>query len=336
MNTELQINIPAEHPNTSRDQNVIATEINIIKAQTNKILLSSAIEIGKRLKEAKQMIGHGNWEKWLETEVSYSQRTATNLMRIHDEYGLKLTENQIGKQLADLGYTQAVAMLKLDFEERENFIETHDIDAMTTRELDAAIAERNEVLKQKEALEERITNLIELSEKQSKELITTEAKLKAHEDTQKKLKKLQEDNAVLKQSLLEAKDQERPEEDDDAEEIADLEAKFLESNKQIDYLKKTLEAKQRELDEAPEEVEKIVEVTKTIEVVPESMQKEMDTLKAKLKASDTEVKYKATFEVIVSLFNDLVATLDKMKANDTETYEKYKNATNNLLERLRQ
>lgn len=40
---------------------VIAAEINTIKHQTEKILLVGAIEIGRRLKEAKDLLPYGEW-----------------------------------------------------------------------------------------------------------------------------------------------------------------------------------------------------------------------------------------------------------------------------------
>jgi hypothetical protein len=45
-----------------------------------KILLTNAIEIGRRLKEAKELVPHGEWGKWLEELVSYSQRMADKLI----------------------------------------------------------------------------------------------------------------------------------------------------------------------------------------------------------------------------------------------------------------
>lgn len=72
---------------TDRTPPVIAAEINTIKDQTGKILLAGAIEIGRRLREAKDLLPYGEWGKWLEESVSYSQKTAEKLMRIFDAYG---------------------------------------------------------------------------------------------------------------------------------------------------------------------------------------------------------------------------------------------------------
>ena len=50
----------------------IASEINFIKEQSGKMLLSNAVEIGRRLTETKELVPHGEWRKWLTESVSYS------------------------------------------------------------------------------------------------------------------------------------------------------------------------------------------------------------------------------------------------------------------------
>lgn len=72
---------------TVRDGDIIAAEINVIKENANRVLIASAIEIGKRLVEAKSLLEHGQWMKWLEEKVDYSQSTANNLMKLYQEYG---------------------------------------------------------------------------------------------------------------------------------------------------------------------------------------------------------------------------------------------------------
>lgn len=50
-------------------------------------ILNYAIEIGRRLEEAKAMLPHGEWGAWLKRELGYSQSTAQNFMRVFREYG---------------------------------------------------------------------------------------------------------------------------------------------------------------------------------------------------------------------------------------------------------
>lgn len=136
-----------------RTADTIATEINTIKRQTQKIMLASSIEIGKRLTEAKDMIDHGAWGKWLQDNVNYSERTAQNLMRVYDQYGDKFGMTEMDSLFAsgapnvfeELSCTQALALLSLPTDaEREEFVKENDVASMSTRELQEAIKARKE------------------------------------------------------------------------------------------------------------------------------------------------------------------------------------------------
>ena len=104
-------------PITERTPQGIAAEINRIKQQTCKIMLTNAIEVGKRLKEAKALLPHGEWRKWLVESVSYSQRTANRLIQLFEEYGDKLFASiddggrSNSSALTNLTYYQALLLL---------------------------------------------------------------------------------------------------------------------------------------------------------------------------------------------------------------------------------
>lgn len=129
---------------------VIAAEINRIKEETSKIMLTSALEIGRRLKEAKDLLPHGEWGKWLAESVSYSQRTANKLMQLFKEYGDQLFAAGVedgssnSPAPANLTYYQALLLLGIPEDEREQFILEHDMKNMTTRELDQALKEQKQ------------------------------------------------------------------------------------------------------------------------------------------------------------------------------------------------
>ncbi|QGZ99513.1 DUF3102 domain-containing protein [Dehalobacter restrictus] len=126
-----------ENPATERTPLVIAAEINMITCQTKKILLAGAIEIGCRLQEAKALVKHGEWGKWLES-VSYSQKTAERLT-----------------SMSNMTYTQALLLLGLPAEEREEFIEQNDVGGMTTKKLQQALQDRDKANQEKDqALQE--------------------------------------------------------------------------------------------------------------------------------------------------------------------------------------
>lgn len=308
-----------------RDYNVIAVEINIIKAQTNTVLLNSAIEIGKRLKEAKQLVGHGNWAKWLEEKVSYSQRTASNLIKIHEEYDTKMIENLNSQSTADLGYTQAVAMLKLDYEERENFVVEHNLEEMTTREVETEIKEKLALKAEKEALQKQLEKQ---TKKESKMAIEIKEKLEKIEEYERLVREKTEETKQLK-SLIKTKS-----------EVKEITPKELEKLKQ-EVKKKKDEVKElkKQLKEKPKEVE--VEVEKVVETIPEDIQEELDTLKAKLNetklklnSSESIAKFKSIFNLVVNQFNDLIETLDEIEKEKPKEYGKYKAAVNKFLKQL--
>jgi hypothetical protein len=144
----------------NRTPDIIAGEINSIKDKTREIVLSNSIEIGRKLTEAKELLQHGNWGEWLESSVSYSKSTANNLMRIFEEYGSEqinmLGNNAKSQALGDLSYTQALLLLGISSDQRENFIKENDLDNMSTRELQQTIKEKHELEDKLKAINEEM------------------------------------------------------------------------------------------------------------------------------------------------------------------------------------
>ena len=138
-----------------RTEEVIAAEIRVIKEQTRVAVLSGAIEIGRRLAEAKAIVPHGQWGAWLEENVDYSERTAQNLMRVFEEYGKKPNP----PAFADLSYSKALALLGLPWEERSELIESGAAESMTTRELEAEVKRMREEIDRRQM---RIEELLEV------------------------------------------------------------------------------------------------------------------------------------------------------------------------------
>jgi len=128
----------------------IEMEIILLKNQTAQ----NIIEIGKRLNEAKELLPHGEWGKWLEEKVEFSQRNANNFMRVAKEFSNSQT-------YSNLTQSKIFALLDVPQEEREEFIETNSVEDMTTRELRQAIKEKRELEKQVEKLTNQKTKVIE-------------------------------------------------------------------------------------------------------------------------------------------------------------------------------
>lgn len=141
-----------------RDIRTVTTEIRTLHRQAQGMILNYAIEIGRRLKEAKSLLEHGEWGEWLENEVDFSRSTANNFMKIFEEYGAKqvsLFGDANSQTLGNLPYTHALKLLAVPAEEREEFVEEHHVEDLSTRELDRLIKERDAAVRRAEESEER-------------------------------------------------------------------------------------------------------------------------------------------------------------------------------------
>lgn len=218
----------------------LATEINTIKRTTQRLMMQAAIDIGQRLAEVKAAVGHGNWGKWLLENVDYSERTAQNLIRLYEEYG-KGQGSLFGEAgnpqlVADLSVSQAVALLGIkDADERAEFIEKNDVAAMTKRELEEAIRERNEAREELAAAREAAENGEEAEKKIAayrERLTKAEASAAKNEEKAKEritklsaeAKAAEEELSSLRTELREAKAKGGSGSAEDKARIAELEA----------------------------------------------------------------------------------------------------------------
>ena len=314
-----------------RTPDVIAAEINSIKSQTRTMVLCNSIEIGRRLVEAKAMMEHGQWGTWIECSVEYSKSTANNLMRIFDEYGANQTalfgDNTKSQALGSLSYTQAVALLGVPEEDREQFIEEHDIESMSTRELQAAIKERDEALKKLETAQKVAREKEEEALKYADDKHQAEANLRV---TDKAFRESQADVKMLQETYQKDKDRAKAE-------IVKLEkaldaAKASGDSEEAKRLQKSLDQTETELGTANDKIkelerqlkEKPIDVSATIEKIPDEVVNELNDLRKSAGA----IKFKVIFDGLISHFNSLLASLDEM---DTDERGQYKNAVDKLI-----
>ena len=129
-----------------RTPEIIGAEIRMYVDAGRRVTLLCGIEIGRRLKEAKDMLKHGEWLPWLEQQTDISERQAQRYMKVFEEYGAA----QLGlfgpetnaTTLSDLPISKALLLLSVPESEREDFAEEVNAEAITTRELEEAIAAR--------------------------------------------------------------------------------------------------------------------------------------------------------------------------------------------------
>lgn len=300
-----------------RTPDVIAVEINNIKDQTRTMLLVNSIEIGRRLAEAKSMLPHGEWGKWLEISVDYSQSTANNLMRIFDEYGadqLSLFGSEAKSQtLGKLSYSQAVALLSLPSEEREQFVEENDVENMSTRELQRAIKERDQALQD-----------LQQAQAQAEEARQAQAALEQEkEQSQTTIDQLNQDMAILKAELFQAQ------ENGDDEEIKKLQISLEDTEIKLANSKQQVQELERQLKERPIETT----AAPVIEKVPEEVERELQELRKSQKSAEV-TKFSVYFDELVKGFNNLLEALHEIQRADTGAHERYSKAVSALIDKM--
>ena len=141
---------------------VIATEILMIEKQVAKVTLEGAIEIGRRLNEAKEKLNHGEFNDWCMENLNYSKRNAERFMQLANNYGDADSEFSKATALSQLSISKALKLLQLPEEEVENFIEEHDVPDMSVRELEEEIknlkSEKDELQKDLTFAEKKATD----------------------------------------------------------------------------------------------------------------------------------------------------------------------------------
>ena len=292
-----------------RTPDVVAAEINAIKDQTRKLVLGNSIEIGKRLREAKEMIAYGEFGKWLEESVDYSHSTANNLMKIYEEYGASQGElfgaSAKSQTFGKLSYSQAVALLGVPAEEREAFAEENHAEDLSVRELQKKVEEYKT---EKESLER--------DAEESREIINTYIN-GAHE--------LLEEQKKLKNQLKEEK-----------RKASELQ-KQLSNSSQVDA---EASAKLKEAEEKIAALEAELNKPVTIEAdsvekIPEEVERELEELRAKAaqaeltQGEEAITKYKIHFDDLTKCFSTLMEDLANIQ--DKEKAGKFRDATRKLI-----
>ena len=286
----------------NRTPEVIAAEINSIKEQTRKVVLYNSIEIGRKLVEAKELVPHGEWGKWLDEAVDYSKSTANNLMKIFEEYGSAqitlLDDNLKSQAFGNLNYSQAVLLLGLPSDDREKFVEENKVDEMSTRELKKAIADLKKANKEKDnALKER-------------------------DEAIEKLSALEESNRILEETFNEG-----------AEERKELEEKVRKLEKEIEEVKrsKPVETVNVDWEEITAEVQEKMDKLMEEKEAAERKIKELES-----KQNNSSIKFKIYFEEAGRSYQKLLEELANVKSIDEVEYIKYRSATEKFLNAMLQ
>lgn len=326
-----------------RDLTIVTSEIKFYKRQTEIAVLAGAIEIGRRLVEAKAMVGHGNWGAYLKEEVNFSQSTANNMMRLYEEYGDdQATLFGNSQSFMNLDPTKALKLLQIPEEEREAFVTENDVENKSVRELDELIRQRDEALKKAGDMENKAVYL--------------ESELKIAKDT---IDQQSVDIGALEKTVS----QKRSEVDKLKEQLDTTNELLSNRKKEIEDIKKNpsisedmMEQLRREAEstaganaaqEAAKRFEaKLAKAEKSLKVAQEKLeeakrqaQEEKATADAALKqlrlANPDAAIFKTLFEQAQDSFNRLLGSFYKIQAADPDLGANCKNAISAMLDQLK-
>lgn len=290
-----------------RDINTITTEIKTLYQTALRSELSYAVQLGRKLTEAKTLVEHGEWGNWIKDNLPFSQDKASMMMKIYDAYGAN-QESLFGdinsETFRNLGISQAFVLLSVPENEREQFVKDNDVESMSVRELKKAIEERDAAITVRKALEEDNKKLRESN-------VSLNMKAQQVENLQKEAQK-----AVDKAKKAEAAKENAVKELQDArEELAKAKADPVIP----EDMKKEIR------DEAHAEAKAEIAAAEAGKAAAE--QKARDLEKQLALASPDLTTFKLLFEQLQETQNRLQGCLIKIRGSNPETAEKLAKAT---------
>ena len=321
----------------TRSLETITTEIVTITKQARCTMVSAAIEVGRRLVEAKAMVPYGEWGKYLEEQVEFSRSQANNMMRLYQEYG-DSQESLFGggnAAIERLSVTSAIRLLSLPEGEREKFAEENPVEDMSTRELEAAIREKNAALEAAKAMEaerDAVSAKLRAAEEEAGRAFQDLGAAKADRET---LRKRAEDSAAALTAAEEKLKKAR-----DAEKRAKEDLKKAKENPEIpeDLMGRIrAEAEQAAAEKAAREAaEKLAKMEAAKNAAEEKAAASAAALEEARKqtalSSPEAAVFKTLFAQVQEDFNRLLGSLAKIK--DPELADKLRAATCKLLESM--
>lgn len=340
----------AVEPGKERTVEMVTMEIRMLDRQA----AHSFIEIGRRLVEVKAMIPHGEWGDYLKNKVNYSHSMANNFMRIYERFGTaqqSLFGTELKYQsLVNLSMTKLLALCEIPDDEIETFVEEHDVENISSRELQKIIRERDQAVADAKAAEQarakiqddmrlanaRLTSAnaetLNIQHKLEFEKNRADGYQKMLQGQKEKAQAAQEQLDKLRRDLEEARN--RPvevavQEPDPAvieaaAEKAAKEAAAEAKRKTEEQLKKKIQAAEQAKAEADAAVEAAREEQRAAQQRAEELEKQLEKQMKKETAAKNPaiVEFEAHFYAFQNVFDDLCKQLKNLQGEDKEKMEK--------------
>ncbi len=319
-----QSNAPA------RDIGVITQEIQELCRQAKTMVLMYAVEIGRRLVEAKEVLPHGTWGTWIRENTEFSQSTANNYMKLFDEYGasqITIFGATVNSQsLANLPYTKALALLAVDSEEREEFAEQVGAEDLSVKELEKVIHERDEARERAAALEAQTAELERAKAAAASAAESAEALSRRVAELEQKLEKEKGNSQILKNKRSVAKDNPK---------IPPEKLEALKKEAEEAAKKELSESTAKELEETRAALAAAEEAKAAAERAKAEVEQSLADAQKRLRTASPEVNtFKTLFESLQEYGSKCQKQIEKIRESDPESADKLALALRAFAERL--
>lgn len=338
----------------SRDIREITAEIRTIQDSVRRTALSGAIEIGRRLTEAKELLQHGEWGDWLKREFEFSQSTASRLMQLFREYGadqgsLFGAETKYAT-LQNISVSNALRLIAIPDEEREEFAAEHDIEHKSAREVEELIRQRQEADARAAAAEKA---LADADEGHALAMAELDERLHSAQQAERDAKSIAETANARVKALADERDK-------TAAELEELRSRPIEVAVEVDEeaVKKAAEEAKAEAEQKAkaklEKLEKkLTAATQELEAYKDGDNKELEQSHARVAALEKELAeererarkaaemqdadvsaFGVHFANVQRDFNDLIGALGRIRTATPETADKLTAAVRALIEKM--
>lgn len=355
-------------PPAARPLAVIEAELDVLEQDTRRketALIENYIEVGRRLEEVKAQLPHGEWGSWLESR-GYPQAKAVKLMKVFRAYG-KEQQSLFGGEaksqaFANLGFHKLVQLLAIEGEEdREQFVAEHDVEHMSTRELERALREREEALEAAAAAKEEVQGLRREADQAKKAQEKAAAKAQRLQDALSKAnaaaQEAEAEHAKMLQELEELRN--RPVQADTEAVEAARKAAIEEMTGKVDKAKEAkkkaedkrkeaetaLAAAQKELSELKAQGPQVRELTQeekdaltagAVEKAQAAANERLQALEKQLAQSDPDTAaFKVLFEGWQEAYDRMMDALERIRTADSGKAEKLSAAIRTVAEGMR-
>ena len=230
-------------------------------------------QLARVLIDAKELVPHGEWAGWLQENADVSQKTAEDLMEAYRRFNGK-------PGLESLGRTKTIRLLPLPPGTEERFLEEHDVEHMSTREIQEAVKQAR-------------------AEAQAEAQAAIDQADKARAEAEERLAALEGAEPVIPQKFKDELDQERANRDYFTKMAQDANSEKSRLEKENKALQAQLDMKDELLHEQQDELDK-------------ANREKLDMMSAQARGEDRPAGDELTPEVLNRAVRDFMDAAGKM------------------------